>query len=142
MISEPTLAPRISSSALVVIVVPWEKNSMPREVDAAHGEIVDAAHDAERRIGRRRRNFFDSKRAVGDVEQHQVGMGAADVDAQPITLGHDHRSTECTPTPLMGKPERCQRRFPFRRLHDEEFAERLVVEIGNLRREQANLVCT
>ncbi len=91
LMSRPTLAPRISNSALVVMVVPWEKNSMPDEIDAARGKVADAAHDAERGIFRRRRHLLDGERAVGNVEQHQVGMGAADVDAQSIFLRR-HRS--------------------------------------------------
>ena len=57
-----------------------------RQIDAARGKVADAAHDAERGIFRRGRDLLDGERAVGNVEQHQVGVGAADIDAQSICL--------------------------------------------------------
>ena len=73
----------------MVIVVPCEKNSIGGEIDA-RGELLDAAQHAERRIGRRGRDLFDGEGAVGEIEQDEVRVGAADIDPQPITL-HEHQ---------------------------------------------------
>ncbi len=78
------------------------------QIDAARGKVADAAHDAERGIFRRRRNLLDGERAVGNVEQHQVGVGAADVDAQSIFLVAIAR----TPFPQLARAIRRGTRTP------------------------------
>ena len=82
--SRPTLAPRISSSALVVMVVPWAKNSIVAGRDAPRDEARNAVEHAERGILRRARDLLDHKLAARGVEQHQIGVGAADIDAEPV----------------------------------------------------------
>ena len=83
--SRPTFAPRISSSALVVMVVPWAKNSivsgaMPR---AMKREMPSSTPSAG--FFGVLATFSTSSSPVVGVEQHQVGVGAAHIDAQPVT---------------------------------------------------------
>ena len=78
------MAPRISSSALVVMVVPWAKKSMSAGRDAAGDELADAIEHAERGVLRRARDLLDQQLARRGIEQHEVGMGAAHVDAEAI----------------------------------------------------------
>ncbi len=55
--------------------------------DAARDEARHAVEHAERGIPGRARNLLDQQVAVSGVEQHQVGVRAADVDAEPVTGG-------------------------------------------------------
>ena len=68
----------------MVIVVPWEKNSMPARSTPRAAKLPMPRSTPSAGFFGVRRNLLDRERAVGDVEQHQIGMGAADIDAQSI----------------------------------------------------------
>ena len=82
------MAPRISSSALVVMVVPCAKNSiapgaMPRATNFATPLSTPSA------------GFFGvldtfstMSSPVAGIEQHEVGVGPAHIDAQPEIAPH------------------------------------------------------
>src|SRR5262245_52813922 len=67
--------------------------------DAAGDELADTLEHAERRVLRRARNLLDHKGAGRRIEQDQVGMGSADVNAQPVApaahLSTSRRSRLC-----------------------------------------------
>ncbi len=74
----PVFASRRSSTALVVVVVPWTMRSMRGRIDARFAERVD---DAEGLVVGRGRHLGDAYAAAARVDQDEVGEGAADVDA-------------------------------------------------------------
>ena len=76
----PVLASWRSSTALVVVVVPWTMRSMSPTANAGLGERRDARRTAwlSAVVG----DLGDADlAAVAPVDQDQVGEGAADIDA-------------------------------------------------------------
>ncbi len=68
----------------MVMVVPCAKNSISPGATPRATNLRDAVEHAERRVLRRARHLLDQELAGRRVEQHQVGVGAADVDAEPV----------------------------------------------------------
>ena len=67
-----------------------DRGAMREEFDAARrraarDEAPHAVEHAERRVLRRARHLLDHQGAGGDVEKHEVGVRAADIDAKPVT---------------------------------------------------------
>ena len=57
--------------------------------DPARHESRDPIEHPERRIFRRARHLLDHELAARHIQQHEIRMSAADVDAEPVTLmGH------------------------------------------------------
>ena len=71
----------------MVMVVPWAKKPISAGAMPRGDEPGDAVEHAERGIFRRARDLLDQQLAGRGVEQHEIGVGAADVDAEPVTGG-------------------------------------------------------
>ena len=66
------------------MVVPWAKKPISSGATPLAIELGEPVEHAERGIFRRARDLLDRKLARFGVEQHEIGMGAADVDAETI----------------------------------------------------------
>ena len=69
----------------MVMVVPWAKKPISAGEMPLRDESGNAVEHAERGIFRRARDLLDQQFAGRRVEQHQIGVGAADVDPEPVT---------------------------------------------------------
>ena len=74
----PVRASRRSSTALVVVVVPWTMRSMSPTCEAG---LAEGGNDAESLVVGCGRHLGDAHAAAAFVDQDQVGEGAADIDA-------------------------------------------------------------
>ena len=66
------------------MVVPWAKNSISPGATPRAMKRDEAVEHAERRVLRRARHLLDQEIAARLVEQHEVGVGSAHVDAEPV----------------------------------------------------------
>ena len=79
----------------MVIVVPWEKKPISAGGMPLAMNLATPVKNAVRGVLRRACDFFDEEIAACAIEQHQIGVGAPNIHAEPVARTHGPACPGC-----------------------------------------------